>query len=196
MEDERGFPWRRGSSFERRTRLLDQAPAADRRVDGERLAGEVVDDGPEFVAQAVREWITAVGARTAFIEPGSPWENGSCESFNSKLRDDLLNGSGSTASAKRGSPSRAVASTMIPCALTGASATSRPRLMSSCGREPRPSQPWPPSPPCIRFDPGHLMGAGRDPDQEQGGRHGGAGRLPQWQPIWLSAHEAEMAVPR
>ena len=40
----------------------------------------------------MREWIAAVGARTAFIEPGSPWENGYCESFNSKLRDELLNG--------------------------------------------------------------------------------------------------------
>src|SRR4051794_5216563 len=47
---------------------------------------------PEFVAKAVREWIVAVGAKTAFIEPGSPWENGYCESFNSKLRDELLNG--------------------------------------------------------------------------------------------------------
>jgi putative transposase len=50
------------------------------------------DNGPEFVAKAVREWITAVGARTAYIEPGSPWENGYCESFNSKLRDELLKG--------------------------------------------------------------------------------------------------------
>ncbi len=50
------------------------------------------DNGPEFIAKAVRNWITAVGARTAFIEPGSPWENGYCESFNSKLRDELLNG--------------------------------------------------------------------------------------------------------
>ena len=48
--------------------------------------------GPEFVAKAVRGWIDAVGAKTAFIEPGSPWENGYCESFNSKLRDELLNG--------------------------------------------------------------------------------------------------------
>lgn len=48
--------------------------------------------GPEFIAKAVREWIAAVGAKTAFIEPGSPWENGYCESFNSKLRDELLNG--------------------------------------------------------------------------------------------------------
>eukprot|EP00873_Tetraselmis_striata_P030966 jgi/Tetstr1/451230/TSEL_038266.t1 len=48
--------------------------------------------GPEFIAKAVRDWIVAVGAKTAFIEPGSPWENGYCESFNSKLRDELLNG--------------------------------------------------------------------------------------------------------
>lgn len=50
------------------------------------------NNGPEFIAKAVRDWITAVGARTAIIEPGSPWENGYCESFNSKLRDELLNG--------------------------------------------------------------------------------------------------------
>lgn len=50
------------------------------------------DNGPEFVAQAVRGWIAAVGAKTAFIEPGSPWENGYCESFNGRLRDELLNG--------------------------------------------------------------------------------------------------------
>jgi putative transposase len=48
--------------------------------------------GPEFVAKAVREWIAAVGASTAYIMPGSPWENGYCESFNSKLRDELLDG--------------------------------------------------------------------------------------------------------
>lgn len=50
------------------------------------------DNGPEFIATAVRNWIRAVGAKTASIEPGSPWENGQCESFNSKLRDELLNG--------------------------------------------------------------------------------------------------------
>ena len=50
------------------------------------------DNGPEFVAQAVRDWIAAVGARTAYIEPGSPWENGYCESFNARFRDELLNG--------------------------------------------------------------------------------------------------------
>ena len=50
------------------------------------------DNGPEFVAKAVREWITAVGAKTAYIEPGSPWENGYVESFNARLRDELLDG--------------------------------------------------------------------------------------------------------
>lgn len=50
------------------------------------------DNGPEFIAKAVRDWIAAVGGQTAFIEPGSPWENGYCESFNSKLRDELLDG--------------------------------------------------------------------------------------------------------
>ena len=49
-------------------------------------------DGPEFVAQTVRDWIAAVGAQTAFITPGSPWENGYIESFNGRLRDELLNG--------------------------------------------------------------------------------------------------------
>lgn len=50
------------------------------------------DNGPEFVAQAVRDWIAAVGSKTAYIEPGSPWENGYCESFNGRFRDELLNG--------------------------------------------------------------------------------------------------------
>jgi putative transposase len=50
------------------------------------------DNGPEFIAAALREWITMVGAKTAYIEPGSPWENGYVESFNGKLRDELLNG--------------------------------------------------------------------------------------------------------
>ena len=49
------------------------------------------DNGPEFIAQAVRDWIAAVGARTAYIEPGSPWENGYVESFNARFRDELLN---------------------------------------------------------------------------------------------------------
>jgi len=50
------------------------------------------DNGPEFTANAVRDWLEKVGVQTLFIEPGSPWENGYCESFNGKLRDELLNG--------------------------------------------------------------------------------------------------------
>lgn len=50
------------------------------------------DNGPEFIAKAVRKWIAAVGARTAYIAPGSPWENGFIESFNARLRDELLDG--------------------------------------------------------------------------------------------------------
>ena len=50
------------------------------------------DNDPEFVAAAVQKWIEAVGARTAYITPGSRWENGYVESFNARLRDELLNG--------------------------------------------------------------------------------------------------------
>ena len=50
------------------------------------------DNGSEFTAQAVRDWLPRVGVKTLYIEPGSPWENGYNESFNGKLRDELLNG--------------------------------------------------------------------------------------------------------
>jgi transposase InsO family protein len=49
------------------------------------------DNGPEFTAKAVRKWLSRVGVKTLLIEPGSPWENGYIESFNGKLRDELLN---------------------------------------------------------------------------------------------------------
>jgi transposase InsO family protein len=49
------------------------------------------DNGPEFTAKAVRNWLGRIGVKTLFIEPGSPWENGYNESFNGKLRDELLN---------------------------------------------------------------------------------------------------------
>jgi transposase InsO family protein len=49
------------------------------------------DNGPEFTAKTVRKWLFGLGVRTLFIEPGSPWENGYIESFNGKLRDELLN---------------------------------------------------------------------------------------------------------
>ena len=48
------------------------------------------DNGSEFTAQAVRKWLERTGVQTLYIEPGSPWENGYCESFNGKLRDELL----------------------------------------------------------------------------------------------------------
>ena len=48
------------------------------------------DNGPEFTARAIRDWLADVGAKTLYIEPGSPWENGYIESFNGKLRDELL----------------------------------------------------------------------------------------------------------
>jgi transposase InsO family protein len=49
------------------------------------------DNGTEFTAAAVREWLARVGVKTLYIEPGSPWENGYSESFNGKIRDELLN---------------------------------------------------------------------------------------------------------
>ena len=50
------------------------------------------DNGPEFVARILRDWLKEIGVQTAYIEPSSPWENGFCESFNGTLRDELLNG--------------------------------------------------------------------------------------------------------
>ena len=48
--------------------------------------------GPEFTSKMIRRWLERIGVKTLFIEPGSPWENGYNESFNGKLRDELLNG--------------------------------------------------------------------------------------------------------
>jgi putative transposase len=48
--------------------------------------------GPEFIAKELRKWLSGIGVKTAYIEPGSPWENGFCESFNGTFRDNLLNG--------------------------------------------------------------------------------------------------------
>jgi len=50
------------------------------------------DNGPEFTAKKIRKWLKDVGVITAYIEPGSPWENGYCESFNARMRDEFLNG--------------------------------------------------------------------------------------------------------
>jgi putative transposase len=49
------------------------------------------DNGPEFIAKAIRAWVTEAGLGTLYIAPGAPWENGYAESFNSKVRDELLN---------------------------------------------------------------------------------------------------------
>jgi putative transposase len=50
------------------------------------------DNGPEFIARKLQNWLARVGTKTLYIERGSPWENGYCESFNGKLRDECLNG--------------------------------------------------------------------------------------------------------
>ena len=50
------------------------------------------DNGPEFVARQLRDWLQRLGIRPLYIEPGSPWEKGYCESFNGKLREECLNG--------------------------------------------------------------------------------------------------------
>jgi len=50
------------------------------------------DNDPEFVALALKEWLANLSVQTQYIEPGSPWENDYCESFNGKLRDKLLDG--------------------------------------------------------------------------------------------------------
>ena len=85
-----------GSGKIRVKRKLNSAEATDALTDLFILPGVPAyirsDNGPEFIAEAVRVWIKAVGAKTAYIEPGSPWENGYCESFNGRMRDELLNG--------------------------------------------------------------------------------------------------------
>ena len=50
------------------------------------------DNGSEFIAKKLRQWLNNLGVITTYIEPGSPWENGYCESFNSRMRDEFLNG--------------------------------------------------------------------------------------------------------
>ena len=50
------------------------------------------DNGPEFITKELRSWLSGIGVKTAYIEPGSPWENGFCESFNGTFRDNLLDG--------------------------------------------------------------------------------------------------------
>jgi putative transposase len=49
------------------------------------------DNGPEFIAKALKQWLKEQGSSTHYVDPGSPWQNGYCESFNGKLRDECLN---------------------------------------------------------------------------------------------------------
>jgi transposase InsO family protein len=50
------------------------------------------DNGPEFIANGLRSCLSGIGVKTAYIEPGSPWENGFCENFNGTFRNNLLDG--------------------------------------------------------------------------------------------------------
>jgi putative transposase len=68
------------------TNLLDKILAQT----GRRPAHLRMDNGPELTAAAMRDWCRFAGTQTAFIEPGSPWQNGICESFNGRFRDELL----------------------------------------------------------------------------------------------------------
>ena len=82
-----GDPGQAQAELDGRDRHSDESLHASRGVPGFIHS----DNGAEFAAEKVRDWITAVGAKTAFIEPGSPWENGYIESFNARFRDELLN---------------------------------------------------------------------------------------------------------
>lgn len=83
------------------------------------------DNGPEFIAEAVQKWIAAVGAKTAYIAPGSPWENGYVESFNAGSETNCATEKSSTRSARRRSSSRVGAAIIMPCGHTRRSTTSR-----------------------------------------------------------------------
>jgi transposase InsO family protein len=90
------------------------------------------DNGPEFVARSVQTWIAAVGAKTAYITPGSPWENGYIESFNARLRDELLEGEIFYSLREAQSSSRAGGGTTIRCARMPLSAIVRRPRRCSC----------------------------------------------------------------
>jgi transposase InsO family protein len=116
------------------------------------------DNGPEFVAQALRDWIVAVGAKTAYIEPGSPWENGYCESFNGKLRDELLNGEislhpegGTDPDRKLAAPLQYGASALIAGISTASTRSSRLASLKSCGADASSK---------LTFQTDHFVGAG------------------------------------
>src|SRR5262249_5749986 len=95
------------------------------------------DNGPEFVAKAVHDWIAGVGAKTAYIERGSPWENGYIESFNARLRDELLNGEIFSLFARPRSSSRVGDATTTRSGPTPQSDTSHQHQRCSCPHSPR-----------------------------------------------------------
>jgi transposase InsO family protein len=95
------------------------------------------DNGPEFMAKAVQEWITAVGAKTAYITPGSPWENGYVESFNARLRDELLDGEIFYTLREAQIESRAGGATTTRSGLMNRLATNHQHLRCSCRPSPR-----------------------------------------------------------
>lgn len=106
------------------------------------------------------------GREIAFFEPGSPWKSGYCEGFNSKLRDELLNGElfYSLVEARiviKGW--RQHYNTRRPHSSLGYKPPAPPPCYGRL-RKPnqfrRPPQPWPPNPPCIKLELGHVMGAG------------------------------------
>jgi transposase InsO family protein len=69
--------------------LLDRSAARHSRRSSDGASPNIrSDNGPEFIAEELRKWLGKVGTRTLYIETGNPWENGYCESFNGKLRDD------------------------------------------------------------------------------------------------------------
>ena len=96
--------YRKMAVSERRTcQVLDQSLATQRREmsppsDEKQLTNDIIDLAAkyrryrlEFTARTLRKWLNQLGVKTLFIEPGSPWENGYIESFNGKMRDELLN---------------------------------------------------------------------------------------------------------
>ncbi|CAH1696427.1 hypothetical protein CHELA1G11_40049 [Hyphomicrobiales bacterium] len=95
------------------------------------------DNGPEFVAKAVQDWISAVGAKAAYIAPGRPWENSFIESFNARLRDELLDGEILYTLAEAKIIVESCGATSTPCARMAHSDTSLPPRRSS-------SPPWGP----------------------------------------------------
>jgi transposase InsO family protein len=122
------------------------------------------DNGPGFVATTVQGWIAGIGARTAYIEPGSPWENGYVEPFNGKFRDELLATEIFNALRRGEGTDRTGTSTSTPCGHTAPSDTGRLRRRWSCRDRPccpaarsRPAEHRPP-PYSTKILPGPLNG--------------------------------------